>query len=152
MRRYPIDQKERHQYDAMIYFPHPVSSVHPPMAKEARAAQFAPFAALSGYDAAVKESSRLTDRKIEMDEEYKNEIDRKLQQLLKNIQEQPWVKIEYFVPDEKKKGGAYTEISGRLKKIEWYKRKLILKDKREVPLDQLTGIAFTGENNGKDTI
>lgn len=144
MKRASIPQKERHKYDLILYLPHHVSAVHPPIPDAARAAQFAPFSALAGHDAAVRETARLTSRKVELDEDMKEQINRKLQILQKRIAGQPWVKVTYFVPDDKKKGGDYQQISGCLKKIEMYTRKLIFTDGREVPIDCLGGIEIQG--------
>lgn len=96
-----------HRYDDMLHLPHPTSQKHPRMPISDRAAQFSPFAALTGHEAAVKETARLTDQKIELDESKKAILDAKLQMIVEQIKSQPIVTITYFVPDEKKAGGAY---------------------------------------------
>ena len=96
----------------MINLPHPVSKVHPQMPIAERAAQFSPFAALTGYGDAVKETARLTDAKIELDEDAKEILDEKLKQIREQIEEHPEIEITYFQPDERKKGGSYITITG----------------------------------------
>lgn len=120
------------KYDDILYLPHPVSKKHPPMSIHDRAAQFSPFAALTGHSAAIDETARLTERKIELNEERKAELDRKWQYLSENIASRPRVKITYFIPDEKKEGGLYTTVEGRLKKVDSYKGMLVLEDGTEI--------------------
>ena len=108
-----------------------------------RAAQFAPFAALTRHGEAVKETSRLTESRIEIDESWKKVLDEKLQSLRKRCDEKPDVSATYFVPDTKKQGGAYVTVSGSLKKIDAYRRVLVLTDKTEVPIDEIIEIDST---------
>ena len=93
-------------YDDIIDLPHHVSETHPPMSRADRAAQFSPFAALTGYDAAVRETARMTERRIELDEGVKAELNARLNCILEHLSEHPQVSITYFMPDEKKSGGA----------------------------------------------
>ena len=95
------------KYKDIINLPHHVSKKHPQMSLESRTAQFAPFAALTGYDDEVRETARITNERIEIDDEAKNIIDNKIQMILDQLLERPTVKIAYFVPDGKKKGGRY---------------------------------------------
>ena len=104
------------RYADIINLPHHVSKTRPQMPIADRAAQFSPFAALTGYDSAIEETGRLTDSFIELDESRKAVLNEKLQSMLKNIKEQPEVAITYFQPDEKKNGGSYINISGVVKK------------------------------------
>lgn len=105
-------------YADIINLKHHKSKIHRPMPIESRAAQFAPFAALTGYNDVVKEKSRLTDKKIEMDDEAKLIINSKLQTINKNIKNKPKVSITYFVPDNKKSGGTYLTIQDNVKRID----------------------------------
>ena len=135
--------EDRHKYDDIINLPHHVSKTHPRMPIADRAAQFAPFAALTRHGEAVKETARLTESRIEIDESWKKVLDEKLQSLRKRCDEKPDVSATYFVPDTKKQGGAYVTVSGSLKKIDAYRRVLVLTDKTEVPIDEIIEIDST---------
>ena len=112
------------------------------MTIESRAAQFAPFAALVGYEDAVEETARLTTKRIELNEEEKNILDMKLQMLKEqmHVQIYPEISVMYFVPDLKKEGGKYIKISGTIKKIDEYKQLLILDDKTQIPISEIISI------------
>lgn len=127
-------------YDDIINLPHHQSKNHSHMSLHDRAAQFAPFAALTGYDDAVKEARRLTDSKPELDENQLEELDQKLADLMTRIEEHPEVTITYFEPDDKKEGGAYVTCVGKIKKIDGYKRLLIFEDVREINIDTIIEI------------
>ena len=99
-------------YEDIINLPHHVSKTRPQMSMLDRAAQFSPFAALTGYDAAIKETGRLTDEKIEMDEDRKAALDMKQAYLIEMIDEQPEISVTYFLPDTKKSGGSYVTVTG----------------------------------------
>ena len=114
------------KYKDMLHLPHPVSAARPRMALQDRAAQFSPFAALTGYDDALRETARLTERFIELDEDGKQEIDRQISYLQQHPLDTVPVKIIYFVPDEKKDGGSYRRVAGHVKKIDWYEKKIVL--------------------------
>lgn len=135
-------QPPRFPYEDILYLPHPVSSTHPPMPRPDRAAQFAPFAALSVYHDAVRESSRFTDKKIELDDHAKDLLDEKLCMLQQNTHLHHQVTILYFLPDEKKDGGAYVSATGFLKKTDWYNRVLILQDDTAVPIDSIIELSL----------
>lgn len=124
-------------YDDIITLPHPVSARHPRMPALNRAAQFAPFAALTGYDAALQESARKTDRKIVPDENVKAALDQKQQLLCHAAPEQPTVTVTCFVPDCRKDGGAYVSLSGRFRSIDLNRRLLLLTDGTAIPLDNI---------------
>lgn len=100
------------RYDEIINLPHHVSKTRPQMPMSDRAAQFAPFAALTGYDSAIKETGRLTDERIELDEEALTALDMKYQLLMDALNEAPKVTITYFQPDERKAGGKYASQVG----------------------------------------
>lgn len=131
------------KYDDILRLPHHVSASRKPMSMTARAAQFAPFAALSGYDAEVQEAGRLTDQLIELDEYEKEMLNARLQLLAQHLQEKWTVSAVYFQPDERKEGGAYVTRTGTVKKILLSERRLLLTDGTVIPLDGL--IALDGE-------
>lgn len=131
------------KYDDMLRLPHHVSASRKPMAITARAAQFAPFAALSGYDAEVQEAGRLTDRPIEPDEYEKEALNARLQLLARHLREKWVVSLVFFQPDERKAGGAYVTRTGTVKKLYETERLLTLTDGTVIPLDDL--IALEGE-------
>ncbi len=134
------------KYDDIIKLSHHISKKHPQMSMDERAAQFAPFAALVGYEEAVEETARITTKRIELNEEEKNALDIKLQTLKEQIQIQiyPNVIIIYFVPDLKKDGGKYIKIFGTVKKIDEYRQLIILDDKTEIPINEI--ISINGES------
>jgi hypothetical protein len=116
------------KYDDIINLPRPESGKHPRMSLHDRAAQFSPFAALTGHSAAIDETARLTDRKLSLNEERQAELNRMWQYLLEKVKERPRLRITYFVKDEKKDGGLYRTISDRLKKIDPYKGILVMEE------------------------
>ena len=124
-------------YDDIIRLPHPISRRRTPMPRIGRAAQFAPFAALSGYDDAVQETARLTDRLIEQDEESLALMDEKLHALLDVIKDQPEIAITCFEPDEKKAGGSYQRMTGRIRRIDEINRQIILTDRTVIAMDSI---------------
>ena len=127
-------------YDDMIDLPHPTSKKHPRMSIRDRAAIFSPFAALSGHGAAIAETARLTDPRMELDEDTKAELDRRQAMLLEHIEEQPEVTVTWFQSDERKDGGAYVTVTGRLKKIDEVGRTLTLLDGTSIPLEDVAGL------------
>jgi len=128
------------QYDDIINLPHHVSSKRPQMSMEDRAAQFSPFAALTGYDAAIKETGRLTDSQIELGEETLKHLNEQFQLLLDRIGDNPLVHITYFIPDARKAGGAYTTASGVVKKLDTHLRLIILENGVKIPMDDIFSI------------
>ena len=132
--------KESHQYDDIIHKPHPVSSRHAAMTNRDRAAQFSPFAALTGYEEVITEASRQTSPRIELEESEQQILDRKLQDLRERISEQPEVEITYFEPDTRKEGGAYLTVKGHLKKIDMYNKCLIFTAGQEIPMREIIHI------------
>lgn len=129
------------KYNDIINLPHHISTKHPQMSIENRAAQFAPFAALTGYEDQIQETARITNARIELDEEAKLILDRKLQMLREKIPLRPTVSFTYFIPDTKKDGGEYDTISGIVKKIDEYKQIIILEDRREIPIMEIIDIS-----------
>jgi len=127
-------------YDDIINLPHHVSTKRPQMSMLDRAAQFSPFAALTGYDAAIKETGRLTDEKIEMDEESLNMLNMKFQLLVEALDDEHEVSFTYFKPDETKAGGAYVTATGIVKKIDYYGRFITMKDGTKIPMDDVSSI------------
>lgn len=130
-------REDEHRYDDIIDLPHHTSKKHPRMPLLDRAAQFAPFAALTGHDAAIKETARLTEDEIELDEDRKELLDFRLQQLQEHLSEQRSVTVTYFKPDEKKAGGAYETVTGVVKKVDAYAGKLVFADGQEVELNHI---------------
>lgn len=127
-------------YEDIIRLPHHVSKKHPRLSMEQRAAQFAPFAALTGYEDAVRETARITEDRIELDEEEKIKLNNKLQELEKNIEIKPNATITYFVPDIKKSGGEYITVSGKLKRIDEYRKLIILENRTQIPINEIIEI------------
>lgn len=127
-------------YDDILHLPHPTSKRHPRMPIADRAAQFSPFAALTGHRAAIEETARVTDRRIELDEDAKEQLDQTLQLLLERIDEQPEVTVTWFSPDKKKAGGQYHTATGKLKRIDSREGRLILTDGNQIPLEDLLRI------------
>ena len=123
-------------YD-IINLPHPTSAKHPRMPLSDRAAQFAPFAALSGHSAALAETARLTDQRMELDEDARAALDLKQQLLLERIKERPEITATWFQPDEKKDGGRYIVSTGRLKRIHEADQVLILADGLRIPIGDI---------------
>lgn len=130
------------KYDDIINLPHHVSKKHPRLSIEQRAAQFAPFAALTGFGDAINETSRITENRIELDDEEKLKIDNILKKLIGQISDKPKITITYFIPDLRKIGGKYKTKIGNLKKIDKYKQLLILEDRTEIPIEEIIEILY----------
>ncbi len=129
------------KYEDIINLPHHVSKTRPQMPMSDRAAQFAPFAALTGYDAAIKETGRLTDDKIELEESSLNELNAKIQLLREKLADAPEVTFTYFRPDDRKDSGAYLTITGTVKKLDDYEWQIVLQDGTKVPIDDILDIS-----------
>lgn len=130
------------RYHDIINLPHHKSSIRPPMSMIDRAAQFSPFAALTGYDEAIKETERLVDERIELDEDTIDWLDQQLQLLRSKLDDKPSVIITYFVADPKKAGGKYITVTGIVKKIDEYTKMIILQDERKIPIIDIIGITI----------
>ena len=127
-------------YDDLLNLPHHTSTVQPAMPMQNRAAQFAPFAALVGYDALIRETARLTDEKVELDESVKAELNEKLRLLLELLPQQPEVTITYFQPDSRKAGGAYRIASGIVRKFLHSENLLVMMDGSQIPIDAIAAL------------
>ena len=127
-------------YDDMIDMPHHVSSVHPQMRMEERAAQFSPFAALTGYGAVIKETARRTVPRLELSENSQEEIKRQLDHLAEHIYERPEVSITYFLADQKKEGGAYVTTAGTIKRLDDVEGILKLEDGTCIKIEDIIKI------------
>ena len=125
------------RYDDIINLLHHVSTNHPRMSMHDRAAQFAPFAALVGYDDAVAETARLTESRPELDEQEQRKLNARLCALADHIQNQPEVRIRYFVPDERKSGGAIVEICGTVKKLVAGDGTIVMADGTVIPISDV---------------
>ncbi len=129
----------RHPYEDILNRERPVSA-RARMSRVDRAAQFAPFAALTGYDGVIRETARLTDTRTELEEQEKEILDRKLNRLIQMGAEGPEVPITCFVPDERKSGGAYQTITGKIARVRLHSRAVQLADGREIPLEDIVAI------------
>ena len=130
------------EYEEIIHLPHPTSAVHPRMPMAERAAQFSAFRALTGYGAAVAETERLTERKMELDEYERERLDRILREILEG--EPQRVRIRYFQPDARKAGGRYCSAEGYIRRLDACAGVLILQDRRKIPLDAVCEIEICG--------
>ena len=128
------------KYDDIIHLPHHVSQTHPRMPMQDRAAQFSPFAALTGYGAVIRETGRLTERRPELDEDAKSELDRRIALLSTLLESRPLVTLTYFQQDARKEGGACLTITGIVRKIDEYHRILITENGRQVPIHDLLSL------------
>lgn len=128
-------------YDDIIHLPHHVSPTRKRMSMIDRGAQFSPFAALTGYEAAIQETGRLTDSCIELDVDGMALLDEKIRAIKRRLGERPEITATYFVPDERKAGGAYREIRGRVVKLDSIAHCLTLEDGNVLYFDQIYDIA-----------
>ena len=135
-----MKQNDWHRYKDIINLPHHVSKKHPQMPAMNRAAQFAPFAALTGHGAAIAETARQTDSFMELDEDQKEQLDRQLGLIQRNLGQKPAIEATYFQPDARKAGGAYATAAGRIRKVDFYERMLVMEDGTEVPMKAVVGM------------
>lgn len=138
-----MHNNDPHRYDDIIHLPHHISATHPQMSLENRAAQFAPFAAVVGYDAAITETARLTNQRPLLDDDEKMLLSAKLQLIQDSIKARPEVTITYFEPDDKKDGGAYVAATGVVKKVDAYERRVMMMNEKSIPIDDI--LAIDGE-------
>ena len=127
-------------YEDIINLPHHVSSTRPRMSAIDRAAQFSPFAALTGYNTSIKESARLTDTRIDIDDSQKEEISEKLRMVTEHFDADVEIRITYFLPDTKKTGGKYVIAAGTVKKVDEYERMIIMGDGKQIPIDEVIDV------------
>lgn len=125
------------KYDDILNLPRHVSSIRPHMSMHDRAAQFSPFAALTGYDDTVKETARLTDEKLELTADRINDLNQKITFLKEHAEERPEITVEYFIPDEKKSGGKYVTLSGEFRRIDEYNHNMVFTSGEEIPLNDI---------------
>lgn len=130
----------RHRYDDIINLPHHVSPKHPQMSMRNRAAQFSPFAALTGHDEAIAEAGRLTEAKVELDEDTMSILDAKLHEIRENIKAMPEITVTWFTADGKKEGGHYSSVAAHVKKIDDDRRRLIMTDGLEISIEDIRWI------------
>ncbi len=130
--------------DDIIHLPHYEPKRHPRMPMAARAAQFAPFAAVTGHDAAIKEEGRITDSWTELGDTGNDELNRKMEQVITLLPQHPTVTIEYFLPDSNKSGGSYQAASGQVKRVDEYERMIELMDGRKIAIDMVKDIQGLG--------
>ena len=128
---------ERFPYEDIVDLPHHVSKKHPQPTMADRAARFAPFAAITGYEEMVLEEARITDDRIELDENSKAALNEKLNMILEFIDEQSEVSITYFEPDKRKAGGAYVTVTGTVKRIDEYEHLVIMTDGKKINIDDI---------------
>ena len=136
-----MNLKYDHKYDDIINNTHHKSKKHPPMSLYARSCQFAPFAALTGYEDLVSETAREVSERIEIDDEFKKILDGKIQLLSEKIKSKPEIIFTYFIPDSSKDGGAYVNITGIVKKIDLYNQVIILEDTTQIPINEIIDIS-----------
>lgn len=144
-------KKDIHHYEDIINLPRPISKKHPQMSRQARAIQFAPFAALNGHKERIKETERLTIQKKDLDASQQEIINKKLQDILKNIDDCPNVMITYFIADLNKAGGKYITMTGQVKKIDSYQKRLVLLDGTIIKISdicQIDILSVLNEYNG----
>ena len=130
------------EYEDIINMPRHESAAHPRMPLSDRAAQFSPFAALTGHGAAIQETARLTDTFSELDEDRKKQLDELLRLIRESQSLHPEIEVTYFQPDAKKSGGAYVTARGRVKKIDDYYRRIVFEDGTVIPMESIFSIDF----------
>ena len=135
-----MESTDPHRYDDMLDLPHHVSSARPHMSRADRAAQFSPFAALTGFGAAIQETGRLTEERFVPEEDMRRELDEKLRLLKEQIHVRPAASFTYFLPDDKKEGGEYVTVAGNVKKIREADRMVILEDGTRIPIEDIIEI------------
>lgn len=137
-----MKQPETNKYQDIIHLSRPRSQRHPPMSAHDRAGQFSPFAALTGFEAAIAETQRLTDSRIILEEGAKELLDQRMQEILERIETQPMVQILWFRYDPRKTGGEYITHIGRVKKVDTYNRQMLFTDGSAIPLEEIFSISL----------
>lgn len=128
-------------FSDIINLPHHQSKRHPQMPMKERAAQFAPFAALTGYGSAISEVARLTEEQVPLGDDDNDRLNRLVTHIADRISEQPSVTVVYFKPDSRKQGGSYETITGRLKRIDDYEQQLVMLDGTAIPFENIMDIS-----------
>lgn len=134
--------KGNEKYDDIINMPRHISKKHPQMSLEARSAQFAPFAALTGFDEQIQETSRITNERKELNEEIKEILNVKLKKIQEKIKAKPGITVTYFIQDLRKNGGKYVTVTGKVRRIDENKQLIILEDKTEIPVEDVVEILY----------
>lgn len=124
-------------YDDILYLPHPTSMTHPRMSRQDRAAQFSPFAALTGYEDTVKETARLTEERPILTEDEMAELDARLRLAMELGAE---VSVTWFRPDSRKSGGSYVTATGRIRKADELQGILTMEDGIKIPIQEITAV------------
>lgn len=137
-----MKQPETNKYQDILHLSRPRSQRHPPMSAHDRAGQFSPFAALTGFEAAIAETQRLTDSRIILEEGAKELLDQRMQEILERIETQPMVQILWFRYDPRKTGGEYITHIGRVKKVDTYNRQMLFTDGSAIPLEEIFSISL----------
>ncbi len=131
-----------HKYQDIIHLPHPVSRRRSSISDSDRAAQFAPFAALTGFDRVIAETARHTDCPAELDDMEMERLNDTLREIQARISTQPEISLTWFCPDRKKAGGAYLRTTGHVKKLDLYRNAILLTDGRAIPMEAVTELAL----------
>lgn len=140
MKRDIYQNTDKHRYDDMLDMEHPTSRTHPRMSVQERAAQFAPFAALTGHEAAISETARRTEVRPELESDYQELLDYRLKLICQKLEEKPEVEISYFVPDERKAGGSIRTIQGRAQELDQQEGILYLEKGQEICIRDIVAI------------
>ena len=131
---------ERFPYEDIVNLPPHISKKHPQPTMLERAARFAPFAAITGYEEMVLEEARVTEERVELEEGTLAELNERLNMIHESLESEPVIQITYFEPDKKKAGGAYVTISGVVKRIDEYERYVLMTDGKKISIDQIFGL------------
>ena len=131
---------EKFPYEDIVNLPPHISKKHPQPTMMDRAARFAPFAAITGYEEMVLEEARVTEERIELDEGALSLLNEKLNMIQEFLDEEPEIKITYFEPDKKKAGGAYVSITGVVKRIDEYEHLVIMTDGKKIRIEDIYGL------------
>ena len=129
------------RYDDIINLPNPSPTGRARMSRLDRAAQFAPFAALTGYEAAVAETARLTDERVELSDDAKEMLNEKIRMIAESLGDGSSVTVSYFVPDGKKDGGAYVDVTGSVRRVDEYERTIVMADGTVIPIEEIVEIS-----------
>ncbi|MEE8835631.1 MAG: hypothetical protein SOH80_01430 [Eubacteriales bacterium] len=144
----PEERETLRLYGDIIHLPPHRSKVHPPLSAESRAAQFAPFAALTGLDDEIDETARYTEEQAALDENRQEELNFALQRL--EHRQNPAAEITWFVPDERKEGGSYQTVSGRIRRIDGFRRVIVMEDGTEIPAGDIVSLEPSDDGEEED--
>ena len=133
------------KYEDIVHLSRPQSAVHPPMDMIERAAQFAPFAALTGYDGVIQETARYVDKPVELTDSAKEELNQQFRLLVTQLNQYPRVTLTHYIPDDRKAGGCYVKTTGNLRRVDEYTRELELVDSTRVDMDTVISVETAEE-------